>query len=43
MPASSSLLSDLDWDEGMTVPVANVENKALEDEVRHTCVIGQLL
>jgi len=27
-------LSDFEWDEGMTIPVANAENKILEDEVQ---------
>lgn len=31
---SSSVLSDFEWDEGLTVPVANAENKVLEDEVQ---------
>ena len=30
---SSTALSEFEWDEGMTMPVANAENKALEDEV----------
>ena len=28
-----SILSELEWDEGLSMPVANAENKALEDEV----------
>ena len=31
--ASSGIMSDLGWDEGIQVPVANEENKALEQEV----------
>ncbi|KAK3603714.1 hypothetical protein CHS0354_023327 [Potamilus streckersoni] len=31
---SNSILSELEWDEGLSMPVANVENKALEDEVQ---------
>jgi len=30
---SSSILSDLDWDDGVAMPVANAENKQLEAEV----------
>ena len=30
---SSSILSDFEWDEGLTMPVANAENKQLEEEV----------
>lgn len=30
---SSALLSEVGWDEGFAIPVANAENKALEDEV----------
>ncbi len=30
---SSSILSDFEWDEGLTMPVANAENKFLEGEV----------
>ena len=32
---SNTILSELglDWDEGLTIPVANAENKFLEDEV----------
>ena len=35
MPRSESILSDLglDWDEGLTIPVANAENKYLEEDV----------
>lgn len=29
-----SILSELEWDEGLSMPVANAENKALEDEVQ---------
>jgi len=28
------VLSDMDWDEGIAIPVANLENKQLEDQVR---------
>ena len=27
------ILSDMDWDEGIAIPVSNFENKQLEDEV----------
>lgn len=30
---SDSLLPEIDWDEGFAIPVANAENKTLEDEV----------
>ena len=30
---SSSILSDFEWDEGLTMPVANAENKLMEEEV----------
>lgn len=30
---SNRLVSELGWDEGFAIPVANAENKALEDEV----------
>lgn len=36
MPVSSvarTVLNDIGWDEGITIPVANAENKLLEDEV----------
>ena len=33
MPSSNSILSEFEWDEGMTIPVANAENKILEEEV----------
>ncbi|XP_029472241.1 coiled-coil domain-containing protein 39 [Rhinatrema bivittatum] len=32
---SSSILAELDWDDGFAIPVANVENKALEVELKH--------
>jgi hypothetical protein len=39
---TDSILSELDWDEGLTIPVANAQNKLLEDEVTlqqcHYCV-----
>ena len=28
-------MSDMDWDEGIAIPVSNYENKQLEEEVRH--------
>ncbi|XP_062337663.1 coiled-coil domain-containing protein 39 [Osmerus eperlanus] len=31
---SSALLSEVGWDEGFAIPVANAENKALEDELQ---------
>ena len=31
---NNSILSELEWDEGLSMPVANAENKALEDEVK---------
>ncbi|KAI7809395.1 coiled-coil domain-containing protein 39 [Triplophysa rosa] len=31
---SDSLLAEIDWDEGFAIPVANAENKTLEEEVR---------
>lgn len=30
---NQSILSEIEWDEGLSMPVANAENKALEDEV----------
>ena len=30
---SSTVLSEFEWDEGLTMPVANAENKATEEEV----------
>ena len=33
MTTNSSILSEMDWDEGIAMPVANLENKQLEDEV----------
>uniref|UniRef100_A0A452J7S3 Coiled-coil domain-containing protein 39 n=1 Tax=Gopherus agassizii TaxID=38772 RepID=A0A452J7S3_9SAUR len=32
--ASASVLAELDWDDGFAVPVANAENKALEEELQ---------
>ncbi|KAL5004553.1 hypothetical protein ScPMuIL_018009 [Solemya velum] len=32
--ASNSLLSEIDWDEGISMPVANAENKFLEEQVQ---------
>ncbi|XP_076453930.1 coiled-coil domain-containing protein 39-like [Babylonia areolata] len=31
---SSGILAELEWDEGLSMPVANVENKQMEDEVQ---------
>lgn len=31
---SNNILAELEWDEGLSMPVANAENKALEDEVQ---------
>ncbi|XP_070537855.1 coiled-coil domain-containing protein 39-like [Ptychodera flava] len=30
-----SVLSEIEWDEGLSMPVANKDNKLLEDEVQH--------
>lgn len=30
---NQSILSEIEWDEGLSMPVANAENKTLEDEV----------
>lgn len=30
---ANSILSEIEWDEGLSMPVANAENKALEDKV----------
>lgn len=30
---TNSILSEIEWDEGLSMPVANAENKALEDQV----------
>ena len=43
MPASNSILSEFDWDEGMTIPVANANNKSLEEEVNTTIVLTWIL
>jgi len=45
MPASSNVakavLNEIGWDEGITIPVANEENKLLEDEASSiVCVAG---
>ncbi|XP_074860786.1 coiled-coil domain-containing protein 39 [Carettochelys insculpta] len=32
--ATSSVLAELDWDDGFAIPVANAENKALEEELQ---------
>ena len=36
MPSSvaSDILSQMDWDEGISVPVANEENKRLEEDIQ---------
>lgn len=31
---TNSILSEIEWDEGLSMPVANAENKALEDQVK---------
>lgn len=31
--SGATLLNEIGWDEGFAIPVANAENKALEDEV----------
>ena len=31
---NSAILAEIEWDEGLSMPVANVENKKLENEVR---------
>ncbi|XP_039256465.2 coiled-coil domain-containing protein 39-like [Styela clava] len=33
---ADSVMSDIDWDEGIAMPVANVENKTLENELAET-------
>ena len=30
---NNSILAELEWDEGLSMPVANADNKSLEDEV----------
>ncbi|XP_077785874.1 coiled-coil domain-containing protein 39 [Podarcis muralis] len=32
--STASILAELDWDDGFAIPVANAENKALEDELQ---------
>nr|XP_048720815.1 coiled-coil domain-containing protein 39 isoform X2 [Caretta caretta] len=32
--SSASVLAELDWDDGFAIPVANAENKALEEELQ---------
>jgi len=32
---NNSILSEIEWDEGLSMPVANLENKSLEDEVEN--------
>lgn len=34
---TNSILSEIEWDEGLSMPVANSENKALEDKVIQLC------
>lgn len=34
---TNSILSEIEWDEGLSMPVANSENKALEDKVILLC------
>ena len=31
---TNSILSEIEWDEGLSMPVANAENKVLEDQVK---------
>ncbi|XP_048746440.2 coiled-coil domain-containing protein 39-like isoform X1 [Ostrea edulis] len=31
---TNSILSEIEWDEGLSMPVANVENKAMEDQIQ---------
>lgn len=33
---STEFLSELQWEDGFAIPVANQENKMLEDQVRRT-------
>lgn len=42
MPSRSTALTDFEWDEGMTMPVANAENKMLENEVSF-CLITSII
>ena len=37
------ILSDMDWDEGIAIPVSNFENKHLEDEVKHKTTVLKYL
>ena len=30
---SDAILSELEWDDGLAIPIANAENKQLEEEV----------
>lgn len=34
MDALNVILSDLNWDEGIAIPVSNQDNKLLEDEIQ---------
>ncbi|CAD5110940.1 DgyrCDS295 [Dimorphilus gyrociliatus] len=34
MDALNNILSDLQWDEGIAMPVSNIDNKLLEDEIQ---------
>lgn len=33
---SNTVLAEIEWDEGLSMPVANTENKTLENEVSLT-------
>lgn len=42
---TNSILSEIEWDEGLSMPVANAENKVLEDQVKplknaHVAIVG---
>ena len=41
---NNSILSEIEWDEGLSMPVANLENKSLEDEVenRSQSILNQI-
>ena len=36
---ASSILSEIEWDDGLAFPISNDENKLLEDEVRKVFLI----
>jgi len=40
---NSAILAEIEWDEGLSMPVANVENKKLENEVqkKQTNIVGR--